>query len=78
MLAYFHIQLFLEVGNKNANSFWASNLPMEEELYSGASLEQRATFIRRKYRERKYRRVLDGFDDLEQLNQVQDTSNQKT
>ena len=63
-------QLFLEVGNKNANSFWAANLPLEEELHSGASAEQRATFIRRKYRERKYRRVLEGFQDLKQLNQV--------
>ena len=44
---------------------------MEEELYSAASAEQRATFVRRKYRERKYRRVLEGFQDLEQLNQVQ-------
>lgn len=63
-------QLFLEVGNQNANSFWAANLPLEEELYSGASAEQRATFIRRKYRERKYRRVLEDVQDLEQLNQV--------
>ncbi|CAN9509584.1 unnamed protein product [Ophioblennius macclurei] len=64
------VELFLEVGNKNANSFWAANLPLEEDLYSGASAEQRATFIRRKYRERKYRRVLEGFQDLEQLNQA--------
>ncbi|XP_042367788.1 arf-GAP with Rho-GAP domain, ANK repeat and PH domain-containing protein 2 isoform X2 [Plectropomus leopardus] len=62
------VELFLEVGNQNANSFWAANLPLEEELYSGASAEQRATFIRRKYRERKYCRDLEGFDDLEQLN----------
>lgn len=64
------VELFLEVGNKNANSFWAANLPSEEELYSGASAEQRATFIRRKYRERKYCRVLEDFNDLEQLNQA--------
>uniref|UniRef100_A0A672J4M8 ArfGAP with RhoGAP domain, ankyrin repeat and PH domain 2 n=1 Tax=Salarias fasciatus TaxID=181472 RepID=A0A672J4M8_SALFA len=64
------VELFLEVGNRNANSFWAANLPLEEDLYSGASAEQRATFIRRKYRERKYRRVLEGFQDLEQLNQA--------
>uniref|UniRef100_A0A8D3C480 Arf-GAP with Rho-GAP domain, ANK repeat and PH domain-containing protein 2 n=1 Tax=Scophthalmus maximus TaxID=52904 RepID=A0A8D3C480_SCOMX len=64
------VELFLEVGNKNANSFWAANLPMEEELYSGASAEQRATFVRRKYRERKYRRLLEGIQDLEQLNQA--------
>ncbi|XP_062300381.1 LOW QUALITY PROTEIN: arf-GAP with Rho-GAP domain, ANK repeat and PH domain-containing protein 2 [Scomber scombrus] len=64
------VELFLEVGNKNANSFWAANLPLEEELYSGASAEQRATFDRRKYRERKYRKVLRGFQDLEDLNQA--------
>lgn len=64
------VELFLEVGNKNANSFWAANLPPEEDLYREASAEQRATFIRRKYRERKYRRVLEGFQDLEQLNQA--------
>uniref|UniRef100_A0A671W2S8 ArfGAP with RhoGAP domain, ankyrin repeat and PH domain 2 n=1 Tax=Sparus aurata TaxID=8175 RepID=A0A671W2S8_SPAAU len=64
------VEFFLEVGNKNANNFWAANLPLEEEIHCGASAEQRATFIRRKYRERKYRRVLEGFDDLEQLNQA--------
>ncbi|XP_072233103.1 arf-GAP with Rho-GAP domain, ANK repeat and PH domain-containing protein 2 [Leuresthes tenuis] len=64
------VELFLEVGNKNANSFWAANLPLEEELHSGVSAEQRATFIRRKYRERKYRRVLEGFQDLKQLSQA--------
>lgn len=55
----------------HANSFWAANLPLEEEIHSGASAEQRATFIRRKYRERKYRRVLEGLTDPEQLNKVQ-------
>ncbi|XP_063042704.1 arf-GAP with Rho-GAP domain, ANK repeat and PH domain-containing protein 2 [Engraulis encrasicolus] len=53
------VELFLEVGNRNANSFWACSLPPEEELHMGASAEQRATFHRRKYRERKYRRPLD-------------------
>ncbi|KAI3376380.1 hypothetical protein L3Q82_016862 [Scortum barcoo] len=64
------VEFFLEVGNNNANSFWAANLPMEEEIHSGASAEQRATFIRRKYRERKYRRVLEGFHGVEQLNKA--------
>ncbi|XP_031605215.1 arf-GAP with Rho-GAP domain, ANK repeat and PH domain-containing protein 2 [Oreochromis aureus] len=64
------VELFLEVGNKNANSFWAANLPLEEDLYREASAEQRATFIRRKYRERKYTSVLEGFNDLEQLNKA--------
>ncbi|KAK1797145.1 hypothetical protein P4O66_008528 [Electrophorus voltai] len=64
------VELFLEVGNDNANSFWAANLPLEEELHMGASPEQRATFHRRKYRERKYRRFLEGFTNQEELNQV--------
>ncbi|TNM93795.1 hypothetical protein fugu_001971 [Takifugu bimaculatus] len=64
------VELFLEVGNMHANSFWAANLPLEEEIHSGASAEQRATFIRRKYRERKYRRVLEGLTDPEQLNKA--------
>ncbi|KAM3849702.1 arf-GAP with Rho-GAP domain, ANK repeat and PH domain-containing protein 2 [Diretmus argenteus] len=64
------VELFLESGNKNANMFWAANLPLEEELHMGASAEQRATFLRRKYRERKYRRVLEGFHSQEQLNQA--------
>uniref|UniRef100_A0A3B3C376 ArfGAP with RhoGAP domain, ankyrin repeat and PH domain 2 n=1 Tax=Oryzias melastigma TaxID=30732 RepID=A0A3B3C376_ORYME len=64
------VEFFLEVGNKNANSFWAANLPLEEELHCGASTEQRATFIRRKYKERKYRRLLEGFEHVEQLNQA--------
>uniref|UniRef100_A0AAZ3S1A5 ArfGAP with RhoGAP domain, ankyrin repeat and PH domain 2 n=1 Tax=Oncorhynchus tshawytscha TaxID=74940 RepID=A0AAZ3S1A5_ONCTS len=64
------VELFLEVGNENANSFWAASLPLEEELHMGASPEQRATFHRRKYRERKYRRVLGSLHDQEQLNQA--------
>ncbi|XP_028331041.1 arf-GAP with Rho-GAP domain, ANK repeat and PH domain-containing protein 2 [Gouania willdenowi] len=64
------VQLFLAIGNKNANHFWAANLPLEEDIFSGASAEQRATFIRRKYRERKYRKVLEDFQDLEQLNKA--------
>lgn len=68
---FWSFQLFLEVGNKHANSFWAANLRLEEEIHSGASAEQRATFIRRKYRERKYLRLLEGLADPEQLNKVQ-------
>ncbi|XP_030634975.1 arf-GAP with Rho-GAP domain, ANK repeat and PH domain-containing protein 2 [Chanos chanos] len=64
------VELFLEVGNENANSFWAANLPPEEELHAGASMEQRATFHRRKYRERKYRKVLEGLTNQEELNQA--------
>uniref|UniRef100_A0A3P9M0Q3 ArfGAP with RhoGAP domain, ankyrin repeat and PH domain 2 n=1 Tax=Oryzias latipes TaxID=8090 RepID=A0A3P9M0Q3_ORYLA len=64
------VEFFLEVGNKKANSFWTANLPLEEELHIGASTEQRATFIRRKYKERKYRRLLEDFEHVVQLNQA--------
>ncbi|KAL0970474.1 hypothetical protein UPYG_G00242550 [Umbra pygmaea] len=64
------VELFLEVGNKNANSFWAANLPLEEELHMGATSEQRASFHRRKYRGRKYCRTLDHLHNQEQLNQA--------
>lgn len=59
------------MGNKNANGFWAANLPLEEEIHSGAPDEQRATFIRRKYRERKYRRLLEDLHGPEELNKVE-------
>ncbi|XP_057710856.1 arf-GAP with Rho-GAP domain, ANK repeat and PH domain-containing protein 2-like isoform X1 [Corythoichthys intestinalis] len=64
------VELFLEVGNQKANAFWTAHLPLEEDLNSGASNERRATFVRRKYRERKYRRVLEGLHDSEQLNKA--------
>uniref|UniRef100_A0A3P8Y076 ArfGAP with RhoGAP domain, ankyrin repeat and PH domain 2 n=1 Tax=Esox lucius TaxID=8010 RepID=A0A3P8Y076_ESOLU len=64
------VELFLEVGNKNANSFWAASLPLDEEIHMGATPEQRATFHRRKYRERKYCRVLEGLRSQEELNQA--------
>ncbi|XP_052002385.1 arf-GAP with Rho-GAP domain, ANK repeat and PH domain-containing protein 2-like isoform X1 [Xyrauchen texanus] len=64
------IELFLEVGNKNSNSFWAANLPPEEELCKQPSSEQRALFIRRKYKERKYKKVLEGLNTQEELNKA--------
>ncbi|XP_076147586.1 arf-GAP with Rho-GAP domain, ANK repeat and PH domain-containing protein 2-like, partial [Alosa pseudoharengus] len=62
------VELFLEVGNKNANSFWAATLSPEDELHMGASAEQRATFHRRKYRQRKYRHTLEGLSSQDDLN----------
>ncbi|XP_042582773.1 LOW QUALITY PROTEIN: arf-GAP with Rho-GAP domain, ANK repeat and PH domain-containing protein 2 [Cyprinus carpio] len=64
------IELFLDVGNKNSNSFWEANLPPEEELCMQPSLEQRASFIRRKYKKRKYKKVLEGLNTQEELNKV--------
>ncbi|XP_077445788.1 arf-GAP with Rho-GAP domain, ANK repeat and PH domain-containing protein 2 isoform X2 [Stigmatopora argus] len=62
------VELFLEVGNQKANAFWSARLPLEEELNAGASEERRATFVRRKYRQREYRRLLEGLGDADQLN----------
>ncbi|XP_058637762.1 arf-GAP with Rho-GAP domain, ANK repeat and PH domain-containing protein 2 isoform X2 [Onychostoma macrolepis] len=64
------IELFLDVGNKNSNSFWEANLSPEEELCKQPSLEQRASFIRRKYKKRKYKKVLEGLNTQEELNKA--------
>ncbi|XP_041925555.1 arf-GAP with Rho-GAP domain, ANK repeat and PH domain-containing protein 2 isoform X2 [Alosa sapidissima] len=64
------VELFLEVGNKNANSFWAATLSPEDELHMGASAEQRATFHRRKYRQRMYRHALEGLSSQDDLNKA--------
>ncbi|XP_048041578.1 arf-GAP with Rho-GAP domain, ANK repeat and PH domain-containing protein 2 isoform X1 [Megalobrama amblycephala] len=64
------IELFLEVGNKNSNSFWAANIPPEDELCKQSSTEQRASFIRRKYKKRKYKKVLEGLNTQEELNKA--------
>ncbi|KAJ8280412.1 hypothetical protein GJAV_G00054260 [Gymnothorax javanicus] len=50
------IQLFLLLGNKQANSFWAANVPPSEALTPSSSSEDRRRFITAKYREGKYRR----------------------
>ncbi|XP_016336823.1 arf-GAP with Rho-GAP domain, ANK repeat and PH domain-containing protein 2 [Sinocyclocheilus anshuiensis] len=64
------IELVLDVGNKNSNSFWEANLHPEEELCMQPSLEQRASFIRRKYKKRKYKKVLEGLNTQEELNKA--------
>ncbi|XP_016112302.1 arf-GAP with Rho-GAP domain, ANK repeat and PH domain-containing protein 2-like [Sinocyclocheilus grahami] len=64
------IELFLDVGNTNSNSFWEANLPPEDKLCKQPSPEQRASFIRRKYNKRKYKKVLEGLNTQEELNKV--------
>ncbi|RXN32713.1 arf-GAP with Rho-GAP ANK repeat and PH domain-containing 2 isoform X1 [Labeo rohita] len=64
------IELFLDVGNKNSNSFWEANLPPEDELCKQPTLEQRASFIRRKYKKRKYKKVLERLNTQEELNKA--------
>ncbi|NXL67468.1 ARAP3 protein, partial [Chordeiles acutipennis] len=49
------VQLFIVLGNGQANRFWAARLPATEALYPDASAEQRRDFIFRKYREGRYR-----------------------
>ncbi|RXM28950.1 Arf-GAP with Rho-GAP domain, ANK repeat and PH domain-containing protein 2 [Acipenser ruthenus] len=63
------VELFLVVGNRGSNSFWAANLPKEEQLDSDGSPEQRNAFIVKKYRDRKFRKILSDFVNQEQLNQ---------
>ncbi|KAL4630187.1 arf-GAP with Rho-GAP domain, ANK repeat and PH domain-containing protein 2 isoform X1 [Arapaima gigas] len=64
------VELFLTVGNRKANQFWAANLSSEDELHPGIPRERRAAFVRRKYKERCYRQVLKGFQSQEQLNKA--------
>ncbi|XP_033869324.3 arf-GAP with Rho-GAP domain, ANK repeat and PH domain-containing protein 2 [Acipenser ruthenus] len=64
------VELFLVVGNRGSNSFWAANLPQEEQLDSDGSPEQRNAFIVKKYRDRKFRKILSDFVNQEQLNQA--------
>ncbi|XP_010210100.1 PREDICTED: arf-GAP with Rho-GAP domain, ANK repeat and PH domain-containing protein 2 [Tinamus guttatus] len=45
------IELFIIIGNKRANSFWAGSLSPDEELHMDASAEKRIAFITKKYKE---------------------------
>ncbi|XP_041130466.1 arf-GAP with Rho-GAP domain, ANK repeat and PH domain-containing protein 2 [Polyodon spathula] len=64
------VELFLVVGNRGSNSFWAANLPQEEQLDLDGSPEQRNVFIIKKYKDRKFRKILPDFVNQEQLNQA--------
>ncbi|NXY40826.1 ARAP2 protein, partial [Ceuthmochares aereus] len=64
------IELFIIIGNKRANSFWAGNLSPEEELHMDASAEKRIAFIRQKYKEGKFRKAPFSYRTKEQLNKA--------
>lgn len=64
------IQLFIIIGNKRANSFWAGNLPPDEELHMDAPAEKRVAFITQKYKEGKFRKAPFPYKTKEQLNKV--------
>ncbi|NXI48738.1 ARAP2 protein, partial [Chloroceryle aenea] len=64
------IELFIIIGNKRANSFWAGNLPPDEELHMDAPAEKRITFITQKYKEGKFRKAPFPYKTKEQLNKA--------
>ncbi|GAB0188329.1 arf-GAP with Rho-GAP domain, ANK repeat and PH domain-containing protein 2 [Grus japonensis] len=64
------IELFIIIGNKRANSFWAGNLPLDEELHMDAPAEKRIAFITQKYKEGKFRKAPFPYKTKEQLNKA--------
>ncbi|NXS96092.1 ARAP2 protein, partial [Jacana jacana] len=64
------IELFIVIGNKRANSFWAGNLPPDEELHMDAPAEKRIAFITQKYKEGKFRKAPFHYKTKEQLNKA--------
>ncbi|NXH17854.1 ARAP2 protein, partial [Bucco capensis] len=64
------IELFIAIGNKRANSFWAGNLPQDEELHMDAPAEKRIAFITQKYKEGKFRKAPFPYKTKEQLNKA--------
>ncbi|XP_068799319.1 arf-GAP with Rho-GAP domain, ANK repeat and PH domain-containing protein 2 isoform X1 [Struthio camelus] len=64
------IEIFIIIGNKRANSFWAGNLPADEELHVDAPAEKRIAFITQKYKEGKFRKVPFLYRTKEQLNKA--------
>ncbi|NXW56538.1 ARAP2 protein, partial [Eurystomus gularis] len=64
------IELFIVIGNKRANSFWAGNLSPDEELHMDAPAEKRIAFITQKYKEGKFRKAPFPYKTKEQLNKA--------
>ncbi|XP_069487933.1 arf-GAP with Rho-GAP domain, ANK repeat and PH domain-containing protein 2 isoform X2 [Ambystoma mexicanum] len=64
------VELFIIVGNKKANSFWAANLQPDKSLNMDATQEQRHRFITQKYKEGRFRKLLPTFTNQKQLNQA--------
>ncbi|XP_004867729.1 arf-GAP with Rho-GAP domain, ANK repeat and PH domain-containing protein 2 isoform X2 [Heterocephalus glaber] len=64
------IELFIVIGNKRANDFWAGNLLKDEELQMDSPVEKRKNFITQKYREGKFRKTLLASLTKEELNKA--------
>ncbi|KAI5188264.1 Arf-Gap With Rho-Gap Domain, Ank Repeat And Ph Domain-Containing Protein 2 [Manis pentadactyla] len=64
------IELFIVIGNKRANDFWAGNLQKDEELYMDSPVEKRKNFITQKYKEGRFRKTLLASLTKEELNKA--------
>nr|XP_025145979.1 arf-GAP with Rho-GAP domain, ANK repeat and PH domain-containing protein 2 isoform X6 [Bubalus bubalis] len=64
------IELFIVIGNKRANDFWAGNLQKDEELHMDCSVEKRKNFITQKYKEGRFRKTLLASLTKEELNKA--------
>jgi len=64
------MQVFLLLGNKRVNSFWAANVPPSEALMAASGSEDRRRFIANKYRQGKYRKYHPLYGNQEELNNV--------
>ncbi|XP_051822962.1 arf-GAP with Rho-GAP domain, ANK repeat and PH domain-containing protein 2 [Antechinus flavipes] len=64
------IELFIVIGNKRANDFWAGNLQKDKELQIDAPVEERKLFITQKYKEGRFRKTLLAFLTKEELNKA--------
>ncbi|KAG9351419.1 hypothetical protein JZ751_022669 [Albula glossodonta] len=62
------IQLFLLLGNEQANVFWAANMPPGNALSPSSTSEDRESFISAKYQEGRYRCYHQHFGHQEELN----------
>ncbi|XP_047449839.1 arf-GAP with Rho-GAP domain, ANK repeat and PH domain-containing protein 1-like isoform X2 [Mugil cephalus] len=62
------IQVFLLLGNKRVNSFWAANVPPSEALTPSSCSEERRRFIANKYRQGKYRKYHLLYGNQKELN----------
>nr|XP_010961001.1 arf-GAP with Rho-GAP domain, ANK repeat and PH domain-containing protein 2 isoform X1 [Camelus bactrianus]XP_045378351.1 arf-GAP with Rho-GAP domain, ANK repeat and PH domain-containing protein 2 isoform X1 [Camelus bactrianus] len=64
------IELFIVIGNKRANDFWAGNLQKDEELHMDSPVEKRKTFITQKYKEGRFRKTFLASLTKEELNKA--------
>ncbi|XP_070120122.1 arf-GAP with Rho-GAP domain, ANK repeat and PH domain-containing protein 2 isoform X6 [Equus przewalskii] len=64
------IELFIVIGNKRANDFWAGNLKKDEELHMDSPVEKRKNFITQKYKEGRFRKTLLASLTKEELNKA--------